>query len=288
MKLATIMHAGRSTVGVVDASGGRVVPVLTDGGMLDVISNWTGDASCLRLASTPLELSNVQICAPIPRPARNIFCVGKNYNAHAQEFARSGFDSSAPTLAEAIPTHPIIFSKVPESVIAPGQPIVYPEGVSDAVDYEAELGVVIGLGGRGITRENAYKHIFGYMIINDVTARDLQGRHKQWLIGKSLDTFCPAGPWLVTADEVDPENLNLRCWVNGELRQEANTSDLIFDIPTLIETLSAGITLRPGDIIATGTPAGVGIGYNPPRYLKRGDTVSIEIDGLGRLSNTIE
>jgi 2-keto-4-pentenoate hydratase/2-oxohepta-3-ene-1,7-dioic acid hydratase in catechol pathway len=147
--------------------------------------------------------------------------------------------------------------------------------------------VVIGRGGRGISKADAYDHVFGYTIVNDVTARDLQGRHKQWFLGKSLDTFCPMGPSLVTADEVDPENLSVKCWVNGELRQNANTKDLIFDIPTLIETISAGITLYPGDVIATGTPAGVGIGFKPPKYLKPGDRVAIEIGNLGRLENAL-
>jgi 2-keto-4-pentenoate hydratase/2-oxohepta-3-ene-1,7-dioic acid hydratase in catechol pathway len=214
-------------------------------------------------------------------------CVGKNYHEHAREFTRSGFDSSASSVADAIPTAPIIFTKVPECVIAGGVDIRYPAGLSDSLDYEAELGVVIGRGGRSISSAEAYGHVCGYTIINDVTARDLQGRHKQWFLGKSLDTFCPMGPWLVTADEVDPANLTVKCWVNDELRQDANTRDLIFDIPTLIETISAGITLRPGDVIATGTPAGVGIGFTPPRFLKRGDRVTIEIQGLGRLSNSV-
>jgi 2-keto-4-pentenoate hydratase/2-oxohepta-3-ene-1,7-dioic acid hydratase in catechol pathway len=214
-------------------------------------------------------------------------CVGKNYREHAKEFTRSGFDSSASSAADAIPTAPIVFTKAPECVIADGADIRYPEGVSDSVDYEAELGLVIGKGGRGISKADAYGHICGYTIINDVTARDLQGKHKQWFLGKSLDTFCPMGPWLVTADEVDPENLNVKCWVNDELRQDANTRDLIFDIPTLIATISAGITLQPGDVIATGTPVGVGIGFTPPKFLKRGDRVTIEIDGLGRLSNSV-
>lgn len=226
--------------------------------------------------------------APIPSPPRNIFCVGKNYHAHAHEFTRSGFDSSAKDAADVIPTAPIVFSKVPECVVANGDAISYPHGVSEKLDYEAELAVVIGRGGRGISREDAYGHVFGYMIVNDVTARDLQASHKQWLIGKSLDSFCPMGPWLVTADAVDPENLGVRCWVNDELRQDANTADLIFDIPTLIATLSAGITLYPGDVIATGTPAGVGLGFDPPRFLTSGDRVDIEIDGLGRLSNTVQ
>ncbi len=223
--------------------------------------------------------------APIPRPRRNIFCVGKNYYEHAHEFARSGFDSSA--AAGAVPEAPIIFSKVPECVVATGEPIRLRPSVSAAVDYEAELAVVIGRGGRGIRAEDAFQHVWGYTIVNDVTARDLQGRHKQWLIGKSQDSFCPMGPSLVTAGELDAANLELRCWVNDELRQSANTRDLIFDIPTLVATLSAGITLLPGDVIATGTPAGVGIGFDPPRFLRSGDRVRIEIAGIGVLENPV-
>jgi 2-keto-4-pentenoate hydratase/2-oxohepta-3-ene-1,7-dioic acid hydratase in catechol pathway len=282
MKLATITHNGRAQAAVLDEAGSRLHPLGMD--MLAVVQ--LGAAASMSEES--IALSSAQILAPIPRPPRNIFCVGKNYHAHAQEFTRSGFDSSVQNASEAIPAAPIFFSKVPECVIGNGTSIRYPTGVSDKVDYEAELAVVIGRGGRGIRKERAYDHVFGYMIANDVTARDLQARHKQWLIGKSLDGFCPMGPWLVTADEVDPGDLTVCCWVNDELRQEANTAELIFDIPTLIETLSAGITLYPGDIIATGTPAGVGIGLDPPRYLRRGDRVTIEITGLGRLSNILE
>jgi 2-keto-4-pentenoate hydratase/2-oxohepta-3-ene-1,7-dioic acid hydratase in catechol pathway len=237
------------------------------------------------LADVALALDPSQIRAPFPRPIRNIFCVGKNYYEHAHEFARSGFDSSA--TSGAVPDAPIIFSKVPECVTGPGAPILFDPAVSNAIDYEAELCVVIGKGGRGIRKADALQHVWGYTIVNDVTARDLQGRHKQWLIGKSQDSFCPMGPIAATADEIDLGNTAVRCWVNGELRQEANTRDLIFDVPTLIETLSAGITLKTGDLIATGTPAGVGIGFNPPKYLKPGDQVAIEIDGLGRLENVV-
>jgi 2-keto-4-pentenoate hydratase/2-oxohepta-3-ene-1,7-dioic acid hydratase in catechol pathway len=172
-------------------------------------------------------------------------------------------------------------------VIGPDEPIRYPTGVSEQLDYEAELAVIVGKGGRGISKANALSHVWGYTIINDVTARDIQGRHKQWFLGKSMDTFAPMGPWAVTADEVDLATAGIRCWVNGELRQDAKIADLIFDIPTLIETLSAGITLLPGDIIATGTPAGVGIGFKPPKFLKKGDVVAMEVDGIGRLSNQV-
>jgi 2-keto-4-pentenoate hydratase/2-oxohepta-3-ene-1,7-dioic acid hydratase in catechol pathway len=157
------------------------------------------------------------------------------------------------------------------------------------VDYENELAVITGKGGRGISKARAYEHVYGYTIVNDVTARTLQQRHKQWFIGKSIDGFCPMGPVILTADEVpDVRTMRLRTRVNGELRQEASVADLIFDIPSLIETLSAGITLEPGDVIATGTPAGVGIGFKPPRYLKKGDQVSVEIDPIGELVNPVE
>jgi 2-keto-4-pentenoate hydratase/2-oxohepta-3-ene-1,7-dioic acid hydratase in catechol pathway len=286
MKFATVRHDGRTCAAIIDPDANRAWPL--DGTtMLDIIAEDAAGRALPTPTGDGVDLSAVELLAPIPAPRRNIFCVGKNYHAHAHEFTRSGFDSSAQSAADAIPKAPIIFSKVPESVIATGQPIRYPTGVSDKVDYEAELAIVIGKGGRGISRADAYDHVWGYMIVNDMTARDLQSTHKQWLIGKSLDTFCPMGPWLVTADEVEPENLNVRCWVNDELRQDAITSDLIFDIPTLIEALSAGITLYPGDIIATGTPEGVGIGFDPPRYLVPGDRVSVEITGLGRLSNVI-
>lgn len=233
-----------------------------------------------------IALGKVTLLAPVPRPARNIFCVGKNYRAHAEEFTRSGFDAGQQA-GDSIPGAPIFFTKAPETVIAHGEAIWDAEGVTDALDYEAELAVVIGQGGRGIRKADAMKHVFGYTIVNDVTARDWQKRHQQWFLGKSFDTFAPMGPALVTSDEIDGQNLGLRCYVNGELRQDANTRDLIFDIPTLIETLSAGITLYPGDIIATGTPEGVGVGFKPPRFLHRGDTVRIEIDGIGTLENPV-
>jgi 2-keto-4-pentenoate hydratase/2-oxohepta-3-ene-1,7-dioic acid hydratase in catechol pathway len=234
----------------------------------------------------PVALEAVRLQAPIPRPARNIFCVGKNYVNHAQEFTNSGFDAGQ-TAKDAVPSVPILFTKPPETVIAHGERIWDAEGVSDSLDYEAELAVIIGVGGRGISKADAMDHVWGYTIVNDMTARDWQKRHKQWLLGKSFDTFCPMGPVAVTADELDAGNLAVKCWVNKELRQDATTSDLIFDVPTLIETLSAGITLKPGDIIATGTPQGVGIGYNPPKFLKRGDVVTIEITGIGKLENEV-
>jgi 2-keto-4-pentenoate hydratase/2-oxohepta-3-ene-1,7-dioic acid hydratase in catechol pathway len=233
-----------------------------------------------------IPLAEVALQAPIPRPRRNVFCVGKNYYDHAHEFANSGFDSSA--AKGAVPEAPIIFSKVPESVIAPGAPVRLDPGVSTSVDYEVELAVIIGKAGRNIAKGDAMGHVWGYTIVNDVTARDLQGLHSQWLIGKSQDTFCPMGPWAVTADALDLADTSVRCWVNGELRQDSNTGLLIFDVPTIIAALSNGITLLPGDVIATGTPAGVGLGFKPPKFLADGDTVRQEIAGIGVLENPMK
>jgi 2-keto-4-pentenoate hydratase/2-oxohepta-3-ene-1,7-dioic acid hydratase in catechol pathway len=290
MKIAAFTHNGVPSVGLVSADQKSVQPfavnvdVATYGALPIVEALASGDALPDLLPAVPL--SSVQLTAPMPRPRRNIFCVGKNYIAHAKEFAGSGFDSSAKAGGD-VPTVPIIFTKVPESVVGPSDAIKMPVGVSDAIDYEAELTVIIGKGGKGIKAADAMEHVWGYTIINDVTARDWQQRHSQWHLGKSFDTFCPMGPWLVSADECDATHTQMRCYVNGELRQDAKTTDLIFNIPTLIETLSAGITLYPGDIIATGTPVGVGIGFKPPKYLKAGDVVRIEIDGIGHIENPV-
>lgn len=290
MKLATYSTGNGSAVALVDSEKGQLWPLsgmtgVDAGDMLDVIARFGEIRGHIKPEGKPLALDDVALLAPIPRPPRNIFCVGKNYFEHAQEFSGSGFDSSA--VFGAVPDEPIIFSKVPQSVIGHGTPVPYPTGVSDSVDYEAELAVIIGPGGRGIKKADAWNHVWGYTIINDMTARDLQKKYRQWLIGKSLDGFCPMGPWAVTADEVDPENMIVRCWVNGDLRQEASTNDLIFDIPTLIQTISEGITLIPGDIISTGTPVGVGIGFDPPVFLERDDVMRIEISGIGVLENRI-
>lgn len=290
MKIAAFIRDGVPSVGLVSADGQSVqafdlpAAVAAQGALAIVEGRARGESLPALLA--PVALSSVRLTAPIPRPRRNIFCVGKNYYAHAKEFAGSGFDSSAKVGGD-IPEVPIFFSKVPESVVGPDDFIDIPVGVSEAIDYEVELAVVIGKGGKGIRAQDAMQHVWGYTIINDVTARDWQSRHMQWILGKSFDTFCPMGPWLVSADECDGANTQVRCYVNGELRQNAGTADLIFNIATLIETLSAGITLYPGDVIATGTPAGVGIGFKPPKYLKQGDVVRVEIDGIGHLENPL-
>lgn len=284
MKIGVFEQQGEHLVGEVNEEKGVVTPfALTQEEARQGVLALIGRDEPARLPAVSLD--SLKLLAPAPRPVRNIFCVGKNYYDHAHEFSASGFDSSA--AQGAVPKHPIVFSKVPESVIAGGEPILYDPEVSEAIDYETELAVIIGKGGRGVRPENAYDHVWGYTIINDVTARDLQGRYSQWLIGKSQDTFCPMGPWAVTRDDFDIENARISSEVNGETRQDSNTKLLIFDVPTIIATIAAGVTLVPGDIIATGTPAGVGIGFNPPKYLGHGDVVTVAVEGIGALTNEV-
>lgn len=227
-------------------------------------------------------LDQVRLLAPIPRPTKNIVCLGMNYAEHARESLR------AKGLPERLPEHPVFFTKAVTTVNHPEGGIPLDERVTQQLDYEVELAVIIGVGGKNIPRETAMQHVWGYTIINDVTARDLQNRHQQFFKGKSLDGSCPMGPCILTADEVpDPSELRLRLRVNGELRQDSSVADLIFDIPTIIEVLSLGQTLEPGDIIATGTPSGVAMGMQPPRWLKVGDVIEAEIDRIGTLRNTV-
>ncbi len=286
MRIATFQYQGRRHVGLVSEDETTVSPfqlseAQAQRGALSLIEARASGAA-LPPAGAAIALSEVRLEAPLPLPRRNLFCVGRNYHAHAQELSGSVFKNNT---AKA-DGWPIVFTKVPECVIGPEDEVRLPgESVSAQIDYEAELTVVIGKGGRNIARDAAMSHVFGYTIVNDVTARDVQMRHQQWDLGKSFDTFCPMGPWIVSADALDGTRTRVRCWVNGELRQDGQTADFIFDIPSLIEACSRGITLYPGDVIATGTPAGVGMGMSPPQYLKAGDTVRIEIDGLGSLEN---
>jgi 2-keto-4-pentenoate hydratase/2-oxohepta-3-ene-1,7-dioic acid hydratase in catechol pathway len=291
VRLATFRLGNEDRVGVADVEH-RVVHDVTDllppgVGVLDLITNWTRLRPALDLGRAPAHpLATITLRAPIPEPRRDLFCVGKNYREHAVEFSRSGYDAVG--LSEELPTHPVVFAKATTAVNGPFADINPHPGVTREIDYEAELAVIIGHGGRGIPRDRAYDHVWGYTIINDVTARDLQRAHKQWLLGKSLDTFCPMGPFAVSADEItDLTALRVSAAVNGEPRQSGSVKDLIFDIPDLIATISAGVTLLPGDIIATGTPAGVGIGFTPPRFLSVGDVVEVSISGLGTLRNRI-
>ncbi len=281
---------GRRRIGRL-ADDGATVEVFDDGavdgarGLLPLVQALAAGGALPRVAAT-VPLAGLRVVAPLPQPRRNLWCVGRNYHAHAKELRESVFKDNA----KAVDQWPIVFTKVPETVCGPGDDVRLPLHVSTQIDYEAELAVVIGTGGRDIPRADALRHVFGYTIVNDVTARDVQMRHGQWDLGKSFDGFCPMGPWIVTADELDGTDTRVRCWVTPaggaeELRQDARTTDLIFDIPTLIETCSRGITLHPGDVIATGTPAGVGMGLQPPRWLGDGDRVRITIDGIGTLEN---
>jgi len=237
----------------------------------------------------PIPLSSVTLLPPIPAPT-SIVCVGKNYLEHVGEV-----DTSLPGISRVeAPSVPLIFTKAPTSVVGHKGGIVFPEGVSDQVDYEGELGVVIGRRGVGISKEEAFDYVFGYTIINDVTARDVQKRHQQWYLGKSFDTFCPMGPWIVPKRALgpgglglDPQRLDIGTTVNGQRRQRGNTEQMIFDIPELLATVSRCMTLQPGDVIATGTPAGVGAGMTPPGYLAVGDTCEVTVQGVGTLTNTV-
>lgn len=287
MKLVTCDAGGTLVAGYVD---GDEVAVCREGpealtAILELVAEGGDAAAWAAGAKRRVPVSSVRMLAPIPAPLRDIFCVGKNYYEHAKEFHDSGFDSSG---KEATPTAPIIFTKATTSVVGPGDTVRASLDPTATVDYEGELGVVIGKRAFQVAEADAYDYVFGYVVINDVTSRELQRKHNQWVIGKGIDTFCPMGPWLVTADEVgDVTKLELTTKVNGETRQSAVVRDLIFDIPTLINTLTTTMTLLPGDIIATGTPVGVGIGFKPPKYLVAGDVVDVAITGLGELSNPV-
>ena len=287
MRIVTYVQDGTRHVGIVSTDGEHITPFQLNAesaqrGALALIEALASGASLPPKATTSVRISDVKLEAPLPLPRRNLWCVGRNYQAHAKELSASVFkdNDSNPE------TWPIVFTKVPECVVGPHDEVRLPGAdISNQIDYEAELAVVIGKRGKNITRANALDHVFGYTIVNDVTARDVQMRHQQWDMGKSFDTFCPMGPWIVTADALDGTRTRVRCWVNGELRQDGPTENMIFDIPTLIETISRGITLYPGDVIATGTPAGVGMGLKPPRYIQTGDVIRIEIDGIGSIEN---
>jgi 2-keto-4-pentenoate hydratase/2-oxohepta-3-ene-1,7-dioic acid hydratase in catechol pathway len=226
-------------------------------------------------ASILRPLGRASLLSPIPRPARNVFCVGRNYVEHAKERGAE------------VPTVPVFFTKPPTAIVGPGAGVVH-WPVTQSLDYEVELAVVIGKRGRDIPRAKAYDHVFGYTVLNDVTARDLQRKHAQWFKGKSLDTFAPLGPWIVHKSALaDPHALRITLRVNGEIRQEATTGDMVFRIEELIEVLSAGMMLEPGDILATGTPSGVGAGFVPPQWLKVADVLEAEVEGIGVLRNRI-
>jgi 2-keto-4-pentenoate hydratase/2-oxohepta-3-ene-1,7-dioic acid hydratase in catechol pathway len=263
--------SGAEVIGIKGAGFNDLLSVIAGGAdALDRVDRW--------LYSPPggdrHDLAATHFLAPIPRPPK-IVCIGLNYRDHAAE-------SNLP-----VPQTPTVFAKFSTSVIGPGQPIVLPRN-STQPDYEAEFAVVIGKEGRHIAEEDWLKHVFGYTIVNDVSARDFQMATSQWMIGKTFDTFCPMGPAVVTADEIaDPHNLAISLSIGGETLQSSNTSNLIFNLPRIIAHLSSVFTLEPGDVIATGTPAGVGFARKPPRYLRAGDEVRIRIEGIGELVNPV-
>lgn len=242
----------------------------------------SGLADAADMAEEAYDLDKVRLLSPIPQVRRNVICLGKNYAEHIREIQSKIKDISG------LPEFPIYFSKFANPAAGHEDEILLDQNVSTQLDYEAELAVVIGKKCRNVKREDVYKYIFGYTIVNDVSARDIQRRHVQWFKGKNLDGFCPIGPWIVHSNEIsDPMNLRITCSVNGEIRQNSNTSNMIFDIPDIIVDLSSALTLYPGDIIATGTPEGVGLGFNPPRFLKKGDIVECSVEKIGILRNRI-
>ncbi len=233
-------------------------------------------------AAASLALTDVRLLAPIPQPLRNIICLGRNYAEHARE--------SATALGQAadVPAFPVFFTKATTAINHPDAPIPVDPTVSSQIDWEAELAVIIGRRGKNIQTAAAMSYVFGYTCLNDVSARDLQRQHQQYFKGKSLDGTCPLGPWIVTAGAIpDPHNLRIQCRVNGQTKQDAHTSQMVFTIPQTISVLSHGMTLLPGDIIATGTPAGVGFARTPPEFLQPGDLVEVEIEAIGILRNPV-
>lgn len=288
MRLLTFRHDNRVSIGAL-TDDGDVIDFAADpelpGDMVDFVAQGESAlarARTLLATATTIPAGHVRLLPPI-RPRNNVMCVGKNYVEHAKEFANSGFDAMQ---KQAIPSHPVVFTKALSSITGPEEPIDISADTTRTSDYEGELAVVIGRGGTRITAEDAWDHVYGYTLLNDVTVRELQRKHVQFFIGKSAATYGPMGPHIVTADEIeDVTALWLRTKVNGEERQAAPLSDLIFSIPTLIEQISAAVLLEPGDVIATGTPAGVGIGFDPPRYLSPGDVIEVSVDRIGTLVN---
>jgi 2-keto-4-pentenoate hydratase/2-oxohepta-3-ene-1,7-dioic acid hydratase in catechol pathway len=298
MKLATFLRDGRPTAGLVLTQG--IVPVGPAAGspgqdvdlssVLGIIRGGEAALDAVRHLAERAErgqvdampLAEAALLAPIPALPRNAFCVGRNYVDHVKEGA------AVRNTDLKLPEAPQFFTKATHTVIGPGADVRLDDKVTRRMDYEVELALVIGRGGRDIPAESAFEHIFGYAIANDVTARDLQKRHDQWFKGKSLDTTLPFGPWIIDRKEIgDPATLELSMAINGEERQRARVSQMIFDIPTIIASLSAGLTLEPGDVIATGTPSGVGFAMNPPQYLKGGDVMVARIDRIGELRNRV-
>lgn len=292
MKLFTVIYKGTEQVMVQNGKdeGFYLIADLGFPGrcMNDIIDQNLTQSIALRLQEnqevSPVKLEEVTLCAPIPRPRQDVICLGINYAKHMEEAIRYREDAFKREAA-----WPIYFSKRVNRAVAHGEKIKSYPGLVDSLDYETELAVVLGRDAFLVLEEAAFDYVFGYTIVNDVSARNLQTRHKQWYFGKSLDTFTPMGPCIVTKDEFDiPPKMTVKTWVNGELRQDGSTELLIFDIAHVISELSQGMTLEAGTIISMGTPAGVGMGFQPPRFLKHGDKVRSEIEGIGVLENEID
>ena len=292
MKLYTYKRTAQSLPEVGVLRDGKLVPIAAFGLKYATMNELIRGASHEELkalasgafdASTAVALESVKLLAPIPEPAQDVLCLGLNYMAHANE-ARS-FNAALASKEG----WPVYFSKRVNWAPGDGDGIPAHEDVTGQLDYEVELAVIIGRDAKNVTMEDAKDYVFGYTVLNDVTARDLQNRHVQWYFGKSLDGFCPMGPYIVTADEIGVEPaLKIQSYVNGELRQDSNTANMIYKIPQIIEELSGAMTLQAGTIIALGTPSGVGMGFNPPKFLKSGDVVTCKIESIGEISNTIE
>lgn len=278
MKLVTCLHEGQERVGALTEKGVVFLPYADMNALIESLS-----PAVLAVTGRPVPLEDVTLLAPIPRPRQDVICLGMNYRDHAKEAAK--YDADA--FAREKPTA-VYFSKRVSRAGDPEGEIPRYEGLVERLDYEAELAVIIGRTAKNVRAAEAWNYVFGYTVLNDVSARDLQTGHKQWYFGKGLDGFTPMGPCILTADETAfPPALDISCAVNGEERQRSNTSLLIHGIPEIIEELSAGMTLLPGTIIATGTPAGVGMGFDPPRFLSAGDVVECAIQHIGTLRNTV-
>jgi 2-keto-4-pentenoate hydratase/2-oxohepta-3-ene-1,7-dioic acid hydratase in catechol pathway len=285
MKLVTFNHSGNVEVGAIHKD--QIMNLSNFAGdMISLIEMVHGGIEQLKdqieSMSSGIPVESVELLAPIPEPRRNVMCLGLNYAEHAEEhYTASGRQTE-------LPEYPIVFTKAPSSVNGPYADIPYDTAVTQELDWEVELAVIIGRKGKNIPVEEAMEYVFGYTVLNDVSARDLQRRHKQFFKGKSLDGACPMGPWIVTADELtDPHHLRVTSRVNGFVKQDSNTAMMIFDVPSIINHMSCGMTLLPGDIIATGTPSGVGFARQPPEFLQNGDVVECEVEGIGIIRNKV-